>query len=140
MGRFGEIAEMRRSRNASTQRDEKGVRRVNEISRRENGGEPDGGLGAVGNLNADERSAGDWRFDPQGVSRERERQIILERDNPRELDAFGGLQGVAGDGWSDRDLVHLDDDAEVLQSAFDDRGVAFDITGARLAGVAFEEG
>ena len=137
--RSSEIGKVGQTGNAATERDEQRLRRTGEFGAANERGQTDNRFSPVGNFHPDQRLAGNRRFNPDGMSGERQGQVVVESENPRELDALGRLQGVTSDGGADRNLSHFHRDAEILERPLDDVGVGFDVAGARLAAVLFQK-
>ncbi len=73
----------------------------------------------IRNLDADGRFSGNRRLDAHAGCGQRERQIVGERGDPRDLDAALGLQLVARDRRSALDVRDLRADAEARQRIFE---------------------
>ena len=69
-----------------------------------------------------------------------EREFVLKSDDFREFYSFCRAERIASHGRSDRYLAHLDDNAKILECAFDDVLPLFDVTGIRLAFIFFKKG
>ena len=73
------------------------------------------------------------------MSRQSQREVVLQADNSGQFYAFRRFEGVLGDGRPDVYFAHLHVYAEILQSSFYDVGVGLDVPTGRLASVAFKQ-
>src|SRR3989338_11174073 len=73
------------------------------------------------------------------MSRQSQREVVLQADNSGQFYAFGRLEGVLSYGRPDVYFAHLHVNAEILQSSFYNIGVGFDVAAGRLAPVALKQ-
>ena len=90
-----------------------------EVARAEHLLERDQIEGAVRDLDADVRLAGDRRLDPDGARRQAQRQVVGQALDPRQLDARLHVQRVLGDDRTLLDARHLHADPEMRQRLLD---------------------
>src|SRR5439155_19471369 len=74
----------------------------------------------IGDLDPDDALAGNRRLDPKRPRGEREREVVGERLDPRELDSRGGLELVARDDGAHEDVDDMRGGAEMREGFLDD--------------------
>ncbi len=136
---LGEIGRPRLARDVLAEHEREASAPFAELLGLEHFAHADGRDGFVWDLHADEGLAGNRRLDADRVRGQRQREIVVQRRDAGELDAVRGLERELRDGRSDRNLGHLDRDAEILERAPDHFAVVHDIAGGRLIVAAVEQ-
>ncbi len=80
----------------------------------------------VRNLDPDKSESGDWCFDTDRFCLEREREVVLEIFDFREMDSFGRLETILYDGWADTFILHGNINPELKKSPLYNEGFFFD--------------